>query len=151
MKQIITTLFLCVLLTSVCSCNKDKKLKKSFISGSIVGTWELAAAQAGMIPTVTYPPGNGNLLKFTDESYQVLKNGQLAKSGNYTIAGDTTVEANVCLVVEKGSFKNRIIYDNDYNANKVFVEVKNDTLSIISGCFALDGGSLYKYIKKEIK
>ncbi|MCW3107311.1 MAG: hypothetical protein JWQ09_1817 [Segetibacter sp.] len=124
------------------SCKKEN----SEISTSIVGNWELVKVQAGR--TIDYPTGNGNILKFTNSNYQAFANGQLTKSGTYTIINDPTVEQEVCLVLPEDEYRNRIIYDGDNNAPKVFIQISNDTLSLLSGCFAVDAGSNTEYVRR---
>jgi hypothetical protein len=120
-------------------------------SNSIIGTWELRQAQTGMIPTIDYPRGNGNTLIFSGSGYEKYVNGNLVKSGTYTLVRDDSVEATVGLVVTAGQFTNRIIFDNDLVSSKTFIQVSNKNLTLLSGYFPLDGGShlLYERIKDE--
>ena len=97
------------------------------------------------MPSVNYPSGNGNILKFTDTTYQVYLNGQLKQSGHYLIISDTTVNLNTCGERTASQFPNRIIYDNDSISDKKFIQISNNVLSIVSGCFTLDYGVLMKY------
>jgi hypothetical protein len=127
------------------ACNKKDQRNAGT---TITGTWELAIEQAGMIPARSYPSGNGNLLKFNDFTYQLYTDGVLTGSGTYIIINDKTVEQEVCLVEPGDRFSNRIIYDNDTNARKLFIQISGDTLSFLSGCFALDAGLYRAYIKK---
>lgn len=121
-------------------CKKDKT--NAF---SIQGTWELRQA-SGMI-TIDYPPGNGNKLKFSTAGYEAYENGQLVKSGSYTIAEDGSVVTNTCLDFPQGRFAMRIIYDNMQTAPKIFFEREGSKLNFVSGCFALDGGRSSVYEK----
>jgi hypothetical protein len=127
------------------ACKKDNINKQS--GDSISGTWELEQAQTGMIPAINYPPGNGDILKFTDSDYQVFSNNQLIKSGVYTIDEDASVQSEVCLALPADEYRNRIIYDNDYTSHKVFIQMSNNTLIFLSGCFAFDAGVYKKYTK----
>jgi hypothetical protein len=126
------------------SCKKENAKKKS-IEG-LTGTWELRRA-AGMM-TINYPPGNGTLLKFTGENYESYSNGQLINSGKYTIISDSTVSEEVCLVFQDGQYNQRIIYDNNYIDKKIFLQISDNNLSFVSGCFAYDGGSFTEYERK---
>ena len=144
MKQIILSACLITFIACFVSCRKENK----DISTSIIGTWELRHSSAAMNPTTNnYPRGNGNLLKFTNDSYEIYKNNQLVQSGYYTIVNDSTVEENVCLVFSAGRFTNRIIYDGNYNDSKQFIEISNNKLTFISGCYALDDGHTSEYEK----
>ena len=99
-----------------------------------------------MNPVVNnYSEGNGNIIKFSETNYEMYENGQLKKSGPYSVLEDTTVEETVCLVFPDGQFTNRIIYDNDYNASKIFLEISGNKLSFVSGCYAVDAGHRSEY------
>jgi hypothetical protein len=89
------------------------------------------------------------VLKFTSTNYQSFESGQLIKSGTYSISGDDSVEASVCLVLPEDKYKQRLIFDNDYGSPKKFIQVTADTLSVVSGCFAIDGGSNTEYVRKR--
>lgn len=120
-------------------------------SSALIGTWELRHAQNGMIPTIDYPQNNGNMLVFSESGYEEYTNGNLVKSGSYTVVRDNSVEASVGLVITPGQFTNRIIFDNDLVSPKTFFEVSNDKLTLLSGYFPLDGGShlLYERINDK--
>ena len=121
------------------SCKKDN----SNISSSISGTWELRQI-SGML-TTNYPAGNGNILKFTETGYEMYSEGQLTKNGKYAVVQDASVSENTCLVFNAGEFINRIIYDNETNAAKEFFQISNNKLTLVSGCFAIDGGAFREY------
>lgn len=114
-------------------------------SVSIVGTWELRQAQNGMIPTIDYAHGNGNMLIFSESGYEKCETGNLVKSGHYKVVEDGSAEAEVGLVIPSGQFTNRIIFDNDFTSPKIFFEVSNNNLTLLSGYFPLDGGSNQSY------
>ncbi|MBS1605336.1 MAG: hypothetical protein JST42_21910, partial [Bacteroidetes bacterium] len=86
---------------------------------------------------------NGNLLTFTDHSYSIGKNGQTVKTGNYTIAEDHSFNA---LVVPAGQFIHRIDYQDSVQ-QKVFFQINGDTLTFLSGIFALDSGVKLQYMR----
>lgn len=126
------------------SCEKNNPTE----SNSIVGGWELLKEQAGRAPVTTYPSGKGNVLRFTKSNYYNFSKGQLLNSGTYAIVTDTTVEAHVCLVLPDNQYRNRIIYDGDENSRKEFYQISNDTLTILSGCFAVDAGISREYVRR---
>jgi len=141
MKKIIlagalTCLVACSLFLA--SCGKK-------IPFSIVGTWEIRASQASIIPTRNYPPGNDSLLIFTPGTYRVSSKGQTLKSGSYNIVRDNSFDA---LVVPSGQYKYRIIYDGNTGGNKIFLQVTGNTLTFLSGDFSVDGGSMLQYEKE---
>ena len=142
MKHILITI--CFGLFMIQSCKKPTE--KTEISNAIIGAWELRHTSAAMMPNGTsYPAGNGNILKFTDSTYEKLQNGQVIKSGSYLTTPDTTVEESICLVVAKGTFTNRLIYDNNFSSTKVFIHIADNRLSFTSGCYVLDGGHMEVY------
>jgi len=94
-----------------------------------------------MLPLMSYLPGNGNILKFTDNTYSISSKGQVVKTGNYTIVEDHSFNA---LVVPEGQFIHRVDYQ-DSTQQKVFFQVSGDTLTFLSGIFALDSGVKMQY------
>jgi hypothetical protein len=143
MKQLILLACLVFIVTFFVSCKKNNAENTST---SIIGSWELRQTSAAMNPLVNnYPEGNGNIIKFSEANYEIYENGQLKKSGQYKVIADTTVEESVCLVFPDGQFTNRIIYDNDYNASKIFLEISGNNLSFVSGCYAVDDGHRSEY------
>ncbi|TKK66653.1 hypothetical protein FC093_16590 [Ilyomonas limi] len=133
------------------SCKKDVGTNAVISATSIIGTWELRQAQNGMIPTVTYPAGNGNTFKFSDSTYEKYSSGSLIASGHYILIRDTSVETEVGLLIPPGQFTNRIIFDSDFTSRKTFIDVSNNKLTFLSGYFPLDSGSniLYKRIENR--
>ena len=146
MKNIIVfistiTLIFCFESCIKTSCGEDKN-----ISSSIIGTWELRKTTAAMNPIgMTYPAGNGNILKFNNDNYEVYKNKQLVKTGKYIIVIDSTVEKSVCLEFTPDRYTNRVVYDGNFNEPKEFFEISNDQLTFISGCYAVDAGHTSTY------
>ncbi|RYE26374.1 MAG: hypothetical protein EOP42_20810 [Sphingobacteriaceae bacterium] len=140
MRKLVNFSSFCILLTFFISCKKD-----NYSSKSIIGTWELRQSQGGTIPGTTYNKGNGNMIKFTDSDYEIYANGVLSKSGTYKLIPDTSVQDNVCSVLSSNEYKNRIVFDGKDDARKTFIKISKDELSLVSGCFALDAGSISIY------
>ncbi|GEO10222.1 hypothetical protein [Segetibacter aerophilus] len=126
------------------SCSKDNNESTTPIEGN----WELVRVQGGRASVTNYPRGNGNRLRFTGANYQASKNGQIVKSGSFTILNDPSADKEICLVLQPNEYRQRILYDNDYTASKVFFQVKNDTLTFLSGCFAVDAGTSKEYMRQ---
>ena len=139
-----------VLLLVIISCKKDDSANaKANISASIIGIWELRQMAGAMNPLATnFAPGSGNLLKFTGDKYEVYKNGLLTRRGSYAIVPDSSVETNVCLIYPDGEFTNRIDYKDSVLAFKQFIQITNDTLYIVAGCYTLDAGHSSKYVRQ---
>src|SRR5262245_49109580 len=133
MKYFIATICLAAILVFFGSCNKD-----GTNSTSITGTWELRQAQNGMIQAIDYAAGNGNNLIISESGYEKYANGTLVKSGHYNLVRDESVEEAVGLVIPSGQFTNRIIFDADFVSPKIFIEITNNRLTLLSGYFPLD-------------
>jgi hypothetical protein len=138
--------FLGLILVFSGSCKKDGTSNAN--STSILGKWELKETM-GMTPTTEYPPGNGNMLKYSDSAYEMYTNNNLVKSGNYIILEDSSAEAEVGLVIPPGQFTHRIVYDNDFLSHKIFFQISNNKLTFLSGFFPIDGGSKDSYQRIE--
>lgn len=114
------------------SCKKDRDQFPA-----ISGSWELRTVYNGQGGAINYPPGNGNLLKFTSTTYQEYSNGTLEKSGTYQLMKyNSRVMAGV---------RDRIVYDNDLDAPPVVISLSNDSLML--SIDAYDGPSTL-YIKE---
>ena len=101
-----------------------------------------------MNPLVSSPaPGNGHILKFSKTGYERYESHQLVKKGRYAIVADPTVESSVCLLFPVGQFTNRIVYDNNNAAEKQFLQITGNKLTIVAGCYALDAGHRLEYEK----
>jgi len=148
MKYFMATIFITAVILCLGSCKKDIAGSSST---SVIGTWELRHAQTGMIPTIDYSQGNGNMLVFSGSGYERYTNGMLVKTGTYTLVRDDSVETSVGLVIPRGQFTNRIIFDDDLASPKTFVEVLNDELTLLSGFFPTDGGSEIVYQRIQDK
>jgi hypothetical protein len=142
MKKIVVFFCLEALLLFMVSCKKENHT----VSISIEGSWELRRI-SGMISTV-YSPGNGHIIKFTANDYEISFNGQITQSGHYSIVQDATAASATCLVIPTGQYTNRIIYDNNMASGKVFIEISSNKLTFLSGCFAYDAGSFTDYARQ---
>jgi len=117
-------------------------------TGSLTGTWELTESYGGGSISKAYPPGNNNIIRFTDSTYQNYANGVLLKSGLYTIVKDTSVMTSVGLVIPNGQYTQRIIFDGDVTSVKTFYQFLNGQLDFLSGYFPTDGGTGKTYKKQ---
>jgi len=143
-------LFVLIALVIAGACNKDQGKKSGKSQSPIDGTWEIRKTSGGMMPgEQLHSPGNRNMLKFDNGQYEQYVNGALTKSGEYEIVSDNTVGQSVCLEMPDGQFASRIIYDNETTSEKVFIQVSNNTLTFISGCYALDGGHSSEYERQD--
>ena len=131
----------CCVALLLASASCEKHAQRSDSPQSLKGSWELSAVQSSMTPLTSYLPGNGNILKFTDKTYSISSKGQTVKTGNYTVVEDHSFNA---LVVPAGQFIHRVDYQ-DSRIQKVFFQVNGDTLTFLSGIFALDSGVKMQY------
>ena len=129
------------IVTMIASCKKGHGVTNS---DSVIGSWELWRVK-GDEPTTTLPAGNGNILMLTSTTYAYYVNGQLTNSGMYELKDDAGAQSNICQIFPAGTFTRRIIYDGNTTVQKSFIDVSNDQLSLASGCFASDGGSIRIY------
>ncbi len=114
----------------IISCKKESP----FISSKLTGTWELRTIYTGWGPDKDYPAGNGNYLKFTKSTFEIDTNRVLLKSGSYSIVRE---KFNLT-----GKMGNRIIYNHEVDAERTFVDVVHDSITISED--ANDGnGALY--------
>ena len=146
MKGTSLSIFFGIFILVQLACSKDNVTNNNLTLSSIIGSWELNKEQLGMLP-LSYSPGNGNILKFTDSEFQIFANGQLVKRGPYRITKDNTVATEVCLVIPTDQYRNRIIYDNNFFETKIFVQVSENKLTFLSGCFAYDAGNYKEYLR----
>lgn len=120
-----------LLLIGIISLASFSGCKKEALNDQLIGTWEIRSAQGGLMVQPSYPPGNGNILKFTETGYQLFTNGVLTKTGTFSIVKENGWD-------EAGD--NRLIFDNDFNSFKQFVKVKGNSMTIFSGTsIAADG------------
>lgn len=128
MKNFLTLSLSFGLLFFITSCKK-KTIEPT--EADLNGTWELrylAGIQvAGMDPN--YKPGNGNLLKFNQESYERYDSGKLVDSGKFTIKPDVTT-------VSSSQTNYSILLKNQ---TKLYLNLSAKKLIVFDGIIASDG------------
>lgn len=143
MKKSVSNLFCVVILAAlIAGCKKDS-CRPDFLQGS----WELRKLYGGLV-TTTYPPGNGNIINFSGNHYIITANGQIVISGEYRIVTDFSVRESTCLDIPAGLYAKRIIFDNNIDAPKTFLERFGNKLTLLSGCEVADGGNYRDYEKQ---
>jgi hypothetical protein len=105
-------------------------------SGGLNGTWELRSQIGGMMPDNDFPPGNGNIIKFTDSTFEKRNNGQITINGTYIISQVTNPET--------GNTMKQINYPGGYIE---YFKIMNNHLTIYSGLVAADG-TISKYARE---
>lgn len=154
MKYLIILIYASITITLFDSCKKESPSAIENNSSSFIGNWELRKVVAN-IGTKNYASGNGSIFTFTDSTYLTTDTtylfffqGMRHKNGHYKIVADTSVNNCTGLIVPSGQFTNIIILDNDTTSGKVFYQITNNTLIILSGYFPLDGGIEMTYEKQ---
>src|SRR4030095_2245362 len=141
MKRFPLLFFLIIILVNT-SCKKENNNDDNSSEG-LEGVWELRSARSML--TSTFPPGNGHIISFTGNKYEIIDNGQITRSGGFQVIEDLTASESTCLNIPSGKYITRIIYDNNMITTKTFFEVSDNKLTLVSGCFAVDAGSSLEY------
>lgn len=85
MKTIVTFILLSIITTRGCH-------KSSAATGpnpvNITGVWELSKTTGGNIRGRDFPAGNGNVIKFSGDKYEVWVDNQLSNSGTFELIKD---------------------------------------------------------------
>ena len=142
-------LFVSVFITGT-SCRKDNSGQSNSLSARsniLVGSWELRRVRGTYV--YTYQPGNGNEVVFGDSVFTTYVNGVLNKTGHYDIIRDNSASESLCLSLATGDFANRLVYDSNYQSQKIFFDVTSDSLITVSGCFAVDQGAFNEFVRMK--
>jgi len=142
-RSIISMLCVLFIFLFTISCKKETVKTKE----SIEGAWDLRKI-SGSWATLDYQPGSGNDINFTGTLYQIRENGQVVESGEFEIVADATAGESTCLNIEAGTYTQRIDFKNVRYPQKVFLELSGNKFTLLSGCFALDGGSRREFEKQ---
>jgi hypothetical protein len=129
------------------SCQKSNSAQTNLQVHSkiLVGTWELRRVRGMYV--YTYQPGNGNKVVFDDTAFTTYVNGVLNKQGHYDVIRDNSVSESVCMSMPTGQFENRLVYDSNFQSQKIFFEVTQDSLVTVSGCFSVDQGAFNEFVR----
>lgn len=130
MRRLFLLICLSAIILSLNSCKKSGGNNNQ----SLPGSWELRYLEGGYILSIqtgSYPPGNGNIYKFTDNSYWHYSGGQLIDSGGYRITKDT--------ISPFQKNMDMLTFINVNTPRSVFFEFSNNNLTIYSGIIAADG------------
>lgn len=119
-------LFTCM----IAACKKDHVAAKNYI-----GKWELRSA-SGMMGVQQYPSGNGNLLIFTRDSLFEYYQGNLISQDSYRMVQDSLTQFGEPRLVDK-----LIMNPGSLREWKIFMEIKENTLTRFYGTLTADRGS----------
>ena len=127
MKNIL--FFTLIITLGLTACKKSDTIA---VETELTGNWELRQVNSGFSGTVrNYPAGNGHTLKFSGKTYKIMAHDTVEKAGTFILTRE------VSQLTQKVGI--RIVYDNNRNTIKTFLEVKGNTLSIFPDAY--DGGS----------
>src|SRR6476620_199460 len=132
MKLLISIFLLFILFTG---CRKYNGCSDSDDLAILKGKWELRSRMGGMAPGGNYQPGNGNLINFSDSTYEKWYNGQITVKGTYTISQGNNPET--------GTMMKKINYEGGFEE---YFEFVNNQLVLYSGIIAADG-TISKYAR----
>ncbi|MFL5746439.1 MAG: hypothetical protein ACJ751_17310 [Niastella sp.] len=140
MKKTYSILMITIMVTAFVACKKDKNNNDP--KNDLKSTWELAEYGTSWMPNQTYEPGNGNLLRFNDDTFIKYDKDKVLEQGKYTTAPDNTVEESVCETNLKDTYTRRIDFTYDDSTRvyfKTFYYIADNKLYLISGCNVNDG------------
>lgn len=127
MKIYIQSLCL-ILMLALVSCDKDQRFENN-----LDGTWELRHVKGGQIPNVSpdYPPGNGRIIKFEGNTFQIIRDGSVVQSGTFVIINDVKE-------IDGVKFRYKIDFDLNTQAD-LYSNVSRKKLIVATGSIASDG------------
>jgi hypothetical protein len=103
------------------------------LEAGLTGKWELRTVNQGYTgKVINYPIGNSQTVIFSGNTYKIMAHDTVKKTGTFTVVKEVSQ-----IYKTPGT---RIIYDNDINKIKTFVEVDGNTLRISPDAY--DGGYL---------
>jgi hypothetical protein len=103
------------------------------VENGLDGKWELRTANQGYSgKVINYPIGNGQTVIFSGNTYKIMAHDTVKKAGTFTVVKEVSQ-----IYKTPGT---RIIYDNETNKIKTFIEVDGNTLRISPDAY--DGGCL---------
>jgi len=120
MRRLILVIFTLSVLCLFHACKKSDDSNPGN-SDSIIGTWELRISYGGQGGQTTYRPGNGTIYNFQAGAYRLFSKGWPIKKGTYKIVRDSSLSG----------LTDRIVYDNEYNAIRIFEKVSNNRLLLV--------------------
>lgn len=135
-RSVFAILCLLFLLTS-CEKNDADFPETTETENSLVGTWELRIVTNGWGGAIEYKPGNGNIYRFTKDTYERITDGTIY-SGKYILKDEVSKLTNLPI-------KRIIFYDAHTTPNLdddfgvLHVKVENNILIIAADAY--DAGS----------
>ena len=95
--------------TVLTACKKNQTTKTPVV---ITGTWELRALKGGNLVPTNYPPGNGHLVTFQNNTYIDYSGSTVVTQGNFIQHADNS--GNVDISFSSGDFQSEsALFQND--------------------------------------
>ncbi len=123
-------LIVIVLATLLFGCKKDEEAQVE----SLIGTWELRhvyGVQVAGAPA-DFEDGNGNIIQFSSDEYQMIADGKVVTKGTYSIVKIDGLE------IDGTAYQYKFVFDGDTTWNTYF-KLSGNTLAICVGSVASDG------------
>ncbi len=144
MKTIIAFAYLAIVILGYSSCTKQTvslKKESSFSYNSLQGDWELRTLIGCQVPgcNPNFNPGNGNIWRFTDSTFEAYADHKLVDSGRYYIGTDTCLQTNRVMDFFVNEQRTNLYYND-----KIFFEFVDGQLILYRGVIAADG-TIQKY------
>jgi hypothetical protein len=125
----------------LCACKKEKTAEEEVeqTNTSLTGTWELAFTSSGMSAPRDYPMGNGHLITYNGTEATMYRDGQQVWKDTYTVVPDNNAATATCNpTLPPDQFRQAILYGT--SPHRTYIQITGRTLTMMSGCFAADGG-----------
>jgi len=148
MKLLFAVVFSILLIFSL-SCSKSHPSSPAQIANNLQGSWELRFWSVSWWPDSTFTPGNGNYITFTTKEWTQVQGSSMIH-GTYTIIKNVQppTPLGACNEISVQEYPWRIIgVSNGDTILNAGLRLAGDSLTLRSGCFAADGGSLKKYVR----
>ena len=132
-----------------CGKSNHNPSSPSEVVSQLQGIWELRHMQMSWWPDSTFAPANGNTIVFTGAEW-TMRQGSSEVSGTYTITKfvQSPVPSGACNEIRVEEYP--WLLTGKHNSDTVVsagLRLKGDTLTLRSGCFAVDGGLLKVYVR----
>ncbi|MCX2738660.1 hypothetical protein [Pontibacter anaerobius] len=142
MKNLYLPLLFLIFLT-LTGCEKEDGCFNP--EGELSGTWELKTTTNGWTGTIEHPAGNGNLIKFTGNTYERTRDGQ-KEVGKYKLEEGVSMLTNSPVTFIFFYQDEAELHQND--SLRLYIETDGNTLTIAMDAY--DAGALiYRRISSD--
>jgi hypothetical protein len=141
MKSLSIASYLTAFVLLFTACKKEAATAEEPVAQTnttLSGTWELAFSASGMSAPRDYPLGNGHLMTFNGTEVIMYRDGQQVYKDSYTVVPDNNAATATCNTLPPDQFRQALLYGN--SPHRTYIQITGRTLTMMSGCFAADGG-----------